>query len=62
MLVDAEYKAFTKSIVTLAKELNIQTIAEYVEDRAVLDAVLEFGIDYAQGYHIGRPGPKLRCG
>jgi EAL domain-containing protein (putative c-di-GMP-specific phosphodiesterase class I) len=60
VLVDAEYKAFTKSIVTLAKELNIQTIAEYVEDQAILDAVLEFGIDYAQGYHIGRPAPRLR--
>ena len=62
VLVDPEYKAFTKSIVTLAQELNIQTIAEYVEDQPILDAVLEFGIDYAQGYHIGRPGPKLRCG
>ena len=62
VLVDAEYKAFTKSIVTLAQELKIQTIAEYVEDAAILDAVLEFGIDYAQGYHIGRPAPQLRCG
>ena len=59
LLSDAEYFAFTKSIVTLAKELRIETVAEYVEDEAILDAVRKFGIDYAQGYHIGRPGPRL---
>lgn len=62
ILTDSDYRAFTKSIVTLAKELHIQTVAEYVEDESILDEVKQFGIDYAQGYHIGRPGPFLNTG
>jgi len=60
ILIDSEYRAFTKSIVTLAKELDIKTIAEYVEDESILNEIRQFGIDYAQGYHVGRPGPLLR--
>ena len=59
MLQDDKYLAFVKSIVTLAKELKVRTIAEFVEDEAVMDAVRDFGIDYAQGYHVGKPGPTL---
>ncbi len=59
ILADGEYRAFAKSIVTLAKELQIKTIAEYVEDESILDEVRRFGIDYAQGYHVGRPSPLL---
>ena len=44
-------------IVSLAKSLEKKTIAEYVEDEATLEALVEAGVDYAQGFHIGRPGP-----
>lgn len=59
MLVDEKYMAFVKSIVTLAQNLGIKTIAEYVEDEAILWAVRDLGVDYAQGYFVGRPGPQL---
>ncbi|HEY3326244.1 MAG TPA: EAL domain-containing protein [Novimethylophilus sp.] len=59
MLQDEVYLAFIKSIVTLAKELKIKTIAEYVEDGEILEAVSGLGIDYAQGYHISRPSPLI---
>lgn len=59
MLDDEIYLAFIKSIVTLAQELKIKTIAEHVEDGDILTAVSELGIDYAQGYHISRPSPIL---
>jgi len=61
MLNDEVYLAFIKSIVTLAQELNVKTIAEYVEDGEILAAVSELGIDYAQGYHISRPSPRLHA-
>ena len=32
-------------------------MAEYVEDAETLALVVELGVDYAQGYHIGRPVP-----
>jgi len=61
MLHDEVYLAFVKSIVTLAKELGIKTIAEYVEDGETLAAVSALGIDFAQGYHISRPQPTLQA-
>lgn len=60
MLNDDVYLAFVKSIVTLAQELKIKTIAEFVEDADILAAVSGLGIDYAQGYHISRPSPAIR--
>ncbi len=56
---DEVYLAFVKSIVTLAQELKIKTIAEYVEDGDTLEAASRLGIDYAQGYHISRPSPAI---
>jgi len=45
----------TKSIVSLAKEMGIETIAEFVTSKEIFDKVKLLGIDYAQGYHIGKP-------
>lgn len=55
LLKDEKDRAFVESIVTLSKKLNIKTIAEFVESEEILNAVKEIGIDYAQGYHIGKP-------
>ncbi len=48
-------RAIVQSIVTIAKSLNMQTIGEGVEDEQTLDCLIELGVDYAQGYHLGRP-------
>ncbi|MDP9220750.1 MAG: EAL domain-containing protein, partial [Actinomycetota bacterium] len=50
-------QVFVRAIVELAKGLNKQTIAEFVEDEATLQLLRELGVDYAQGYHVGRPAP-----
>lgn len=47
--------AFVRSIVYLARELGIQIVAEFVESQEILDLVGDVGIEYAQGFHIGRP-------
>lgn len=52
-------RAIVMSIVTLARELGITTVAEFVEDAQVYQFVQELGIDYAQGFYIGRPSPQL---
>jgi PAS domain S-box-containing protein len=44
-------------IVSVARELGKQTIAEGVEDEATLVRLRELGVDHAQGFHLGRPGP-----
>ncbi|BCS54380.1 bifunctional diguanylate cyclase/phosphodiesterase [Geobacter sp. SVR] len=59
MLSDAKDMAFVKTLAVLAHEFGIQTIAEYVETEEVLNAIRDLGIDLAQGYHTGRPGPDL---
>ncbi|MGA8216982.1 MAG: EAL domain-containing protein [Solirubrobacterales bacterium] len=46
-----------ESIVHMARGLGKQTIAEFVEDEGTLAALRAQGVDYAQGFHIGRPAP-----
>ncbi len=55
MLNDHRDLAFVRNISSLARELGIRTVAEFVENQDVLDAVAETGIDMAQGYYTGRP-------
>lgn len=46
---------FVKLIVNLASEIDCKVIAEGIENIADLDFVCDLGIDYAQGYLLGRP-------
>jgi EAL domain-containing protein (putative c-di-GMP-specific phosphodiesterase class I) len=43
------------SIVNLCKEMNAKTIAEGIETPTEFHAAVEAGVDYAQGYLLGRP-------
>ena len=54
---DAESKAIVKTIVTIAKQLNLKVIAEGVESEADYRYLAEIGCDYGQGYYIDRPLP-----
>ena len=44
-----------KAIVEISRALGKETIAEFVGDGQTLNVVRELGVDFAQGYHIGRP-------
>ena len=46
-----------KAIVEVARALGKYTIAEFVEDEETLRLLRELGVDYGQGYHLGRPVP-----
>jgi diguanylate cyclase (GGDEF)-like protein/PAS domain S-box-containing protein len=50
-------QVLVKALVEVARGLGIQTIAEYVADDQTLELVRELGVDYAQGFLIGRPAP-----
>ncbi len=50
-------RAMVEAINQVGHVMNIQTVAEHVEDQFTLDVLLEIGVDYAQGYHIGEPRP-----
>ena len=49
--------ALVRSIHEVARTLGKETIAEFVENETDLNLLREMGIDFAQGYHIGRPAP-----
>jgi diguanylate cyclase (GGDEF)-like protein len=44
-----------KAIVQIARGLGKTTIAEFVEDEATAEMLREYGVDMAQGFHLGRP-------
>jgi PAS domain S-box-containing protein len=46
-----------KAIVGLARDFGYQTIAEGVENGETLERLQEYGVDFAQGFHLGRPAP-----
>lgn len=48
---------FVKALVGAIHGYGKLAVAEYVENEAILRWVSELGIDYAQGYHFGRPQP-----
>lgn len=57
---DKKDLAFVKSIVALAKDLEVQTVAEFVEDDDILRFLKEIDLDYAQGFYIGKPSSELK--
>jgi EAL domain-containing protein (putative c-di-GMP-specific phosphodiesterase class I) len=52
---DRVARAMISAIVRMAGDLGIQTVAESVELDAELEAVRALGVDYAQGFLLGRP-------
>ena len=50
-------EAMVRTINEIGHVLGIATIAEFVESEAVLERITALGVDYAQGYAIGRPAP-----
>lgn len=57
---DSTHKLTVASIIALAKELNIKTVAEFVSSEAISKIVKELGIDYMQGYYFGAPKELIK--
>jgi len=49
--------AIVEAIVSLARSLGMQTIAEWAEDNATVETLAEIGVDNVQGYAVSRPQP-----
>ena len=54
---DPAHLAMTEAIHRIGQLMGLQTIAEYVESDRILDRLKGIGVDYAQGYGIGKPRP-----
>jgi EAL domain-containing protein (putative c-di-GMP-specific phosphodiesterase class I) len=46
-----------RATVGLAQDFGYETIAEGVEDAETLELLKDYGVDFAQGFHLGRPAP-----
>ena len=49
-----------QAVVDIARGLGKRTVAEMVGDEETLELVRNLGVDYVQGFHIGRPAPLAR--
>lgn len=52
---EAVTKAMVQAINYLAEAIGIKTIAEFAENQDIVDILQELHVDYAQGYHYGKP-------
>jgi diguanylate cyclase (GGDEF)-like protein/PAS domain S-box-containing protein len=62
ILEDPVDEAMVSAIHRIGRVLGIRTIAEFVESGEILERLRGIGVDYAQGYGIGRPAPVKQSG
>ncbi|SAK85040.1 sensory box protein [Caballeronia arationis] len=62
-VMDIQHDSVSRDMVAAINEMGhsmkCRTIAEYVESDGILRTLGEIGVDYAQGFHIGRPLPWM---
>jgi EAL domain-containing protein (putative c-di-GMP-specific phosphodiesterase class I) len=54
---NATDRLVVEAVVAIARGLGTPSLAEFVGDEDTLAAVRALGVDYAQGFHLGRPAP-----
>ncbi|HSS66611.1 MAG TPA: EAL domain-containing protein, partial [Gammaproteobacteria bacterium] len=57
MATDEVDAGMVTAIHEIARVMNKETVAEFVESEAVLQRLEQVGVDFAQGYGVGRPAP-----
>jgi len=48
--------SLVKTIVSFAKEQNIEMVGEYIENENIYNILKDLGVEYSQGYYFGKPG------
>ena len=59
MMDDPIDYAMVESINHIGHVMGIETIAEFVENDSILNALRKIGVDFAQGYGVGKPQPAI---
>lgn len=54
--------AMVQAIHAIGHVMGLKTIAEYVHSEAIVQRLRSIGVDYAQGFHVGRPAPIAALG
>jgi EAL domain-containing protein (putative c-di-GMP-specific phosphodiesterase class I)/CheY-like chemotaxis protein len=56
VVLQVKQRAVTSSLVALGEATGSLVIAEGIESQPQLDTLLQLGVQYGQGYHLGQPG------
>ena len=54
-----EDQIFVRAVTKMAHGMGKTVVAEFVENAEIIRVLADIGVDFAQGYHIGRPSPPL---
>lgn len=54
---DSTARVMVASINNIGHEMGLKTVAEFVESAEILEALRVMGVDFAQGFHLGKPRP-----
>jgi PAS domain S-box-containing protein len=57
LVANPQDQVLVRALVDVGRAYGIHTVAEFVQDEPTLGLLREIGVDYAQGYLIGRPEP-----
>jgi diguanylate cyclase (GGDEF)-like protein/PAS domain S-box-containing protein len=61
ILHDPIDNAMVEAIIRIGHVMGLKTIAEFVENRYILERLDTLGVDYVQGYEIGKPQPLFNA-
>lgn len=59
LIEDETDQVLVKAMIEIAHKLGKRTVAEFVEKQSVFRLLESFGIDYVQGFLLGKPSPEL---
>src|SRR5690606_760577 len=57
ILRDVRSESLVQAVAQLARSMQMVTVAEYVETDPIRERIAALGVDYGQGFSIGRPVP-----
>jgi len=60
ILQNGQLKTDVEGMISSAKSRGLEIVAEYAENKAIVEELERLGVDYAQGYYFGRPIPLNR--
>jgi len=56
---DIHSRRIVQTITEFAHKIGSKVVAEFVSDKDILGVIQDLGVDYAQGYLVGKPSPEL---
>lgn len=59
LATNTDDQLFVKALVQAAHGFGKKTVAEFVESDEIVQMLCDYGVDFAQGYHIGKPAPAF---